>query len=308
MGDIITCGNVSTDCGVGICSSETCHCPATRFGNDCSMNLSQFIGQSGFITFEFFSITLYLALTIAAGLMILSMIRNGKALKIVLLHRIGIVMIFVAAVCRTIFYATMALNESKSVHLLIFYRILFPILISIFLFQVIIWFEAMRAIISDKIVGGSDRVARSRRVYCLSFGFSIVMFVIEILFDIIVYAEAFDYSQFELAIGVMQGLVCITIAISFWICQCVITANLRKLQRNLDRSNGHNFPRYLAVAPICMSVCACITILGGLMTFALNTDTSGRDYMIVHFPLKTVEFAYCVLFLMSMGRPTYVRV
>eukprot|EP01119_Soliformovum_irregulare_P011944 TRINITY_DN3063_c0_g1_i1.p2 TRINITY_DN3063_c0_g1~~TRINITY_DN3063_c0_g1_i1.p2 ORF type:complete len:274 (+),score=26.34 TRINITY_DN3063_c0_g1_i1:1374-2195(+) len=267
------CG-VSVGCGSGVCMNNglSCYCPYTRFGRDCSVTLSQFIGQTGFITFEFFSIALYFILAIVAGLMTLSIFYNRNALKIVLLHRIGIVMIFFAAVCRTIFYVAMAIDESTSTKLLILHSILFPIMISIFLFQVIIWFEAMRGIITNTMVSSSDKAARSRRVYVLSFIFSVIMFVLEFILDILTYIRAFDYSPFDFGITLLQGLSCLVIAISFWICQCVIAANLRKIRRNLDRHGDNKPAKYSAVAPICMSVCACITVFGG--NFQLERESS----------------------------------
>eukprot|EP01119_Soliformovum_irregulare_P003765 TRINITY_DN1482_c2_g2_i1.p1 TRINITY_DN1482_c2_g2~~TRINITY_DN1482_c2_g2_i1.p1 ORF type:complete len:359 (-),score=55.04 TRINITY_DN1482_c2_g2_i1:49-1125(-) len=296
------CGNVTLGCNRGVCINPgpRCFCPPFQFGVDCGIGMSEFLGHASNNAYHACFFIIWLFVTVVASLMLISMIRNGKIVKI-LLHKIGIIMIFLAALGRLIFLIATWANDDLVVDLILLERLVIPVLVSVFVFQIFIWFEATRAVLNDKIT--TNIVNAKKRIYGVAFCILTIFFVLQFVQDSYAIAGTTDYYQYNFMYGNILGAVVFVIAIAFWICWCIISKAIRKLQISNGRldSNAH-----IAVAPFAMSFCATVTITFGLSSFGLNQKVPA-NWLLVQVPLRLAEWGYCVLFLLFMGLPTYKK-
>eukprot|EP01119_Soliformovum_irregulare_P011945 TRINITY_DN3063_c0_g1_i3.p1 TRINITY_DN3063_c0_g1~~TRINITY_DN3063_c0_g1_i3.p1 ORF type:complete len:368 (-),score=22.92 TRINITY_DN3063_c0_g1_i3:73-1176(-) len=298
------CGDISLGCGPGVCIEDSrCQCPPYRFGRDCTVLFSEFIGSSAFIVFEVLFITLYVFLTLVAGLMVVSILRNPRVVHI-FLHKVGIFMICGSSASRLLYLIVSWAWESAAVYLIHFQRILFPVMTSVFLFQVIIWFEATRAIKTDNILNPSA-ILGQKRVHAIAFGFLTLIFAVQISLDGLIVYGKWNYALFNALYSFFLGALLLTIAISFWICRYIINKQIQQLREGSEYISPVSM-RNKAVAPMAMSIGTLITLFFG--SFSFWRDMTQRDnYLLVNIPLRMAEFGYCVVFLFSMGLPTYTN-
>eukprot|EP01119_Soliformovum_irregulare_P010314 TRINITY_DN2530_c0_g1_i1.p1 TRINITY_DN2530_c0_g1~~TRINITY_DN2530_c0_g1_i1.p1 ORF type:complete len:402 (+),score=89.67 TRINITY_DN2530_c0_g1_i1:284-1489(+) len=300
------CGLVPS-CGEGVCTNAwgpRCFCPPFQFGVDCSVTFSQWIGRSNFIGYQTFFTLLWIFMSASSTLMVAAIIRNPKSVK-VLLHKIGIFLIFTASWCRFIYLIVSSVDESKTTNIVHLQRLVIPVLVSVFLFQVIIWFEATRSVLNDTIVEKKSMRKTKTRMYLLAFAFLIIVFIVQFAQDACVISGRIDYFWFDFYYGNLLGVIVLVIAMCFWICYCVITRSIKKLRMSNGRIKSSSTTT-LAIAPFLMTFCACITIFFGCSSYVIDMTKPG-NWLTVCFGLRLAEFGYCALFLFFMGLPTYRR-
>eukprot|EP01119_Soliformovum_irregulare_P026133 TRINITY_DN987_c0_g1_i1.p1 TRINITY_DN987_c0_g1~~TRINITY_DN987_c0_g1_i1.p1 ORF type:complete len:354 (-),score=37.87 TRINITY_DN987_c0_g1_i1:67-1128(-) len=296
---MMPCGNITMGCGRGVCAKGVrCLCPTEHFGVDCSISLSKFLGPENYAGYRTCFFLLWLFSTILAGSMVVAMIRNGKIVK-VRLHKIGISMIFVASLGRLISIIVSWANEDLSADMTPLYQLVLPVIVSVFIFQIFIWFEAARSLLNDKIImtmsNGKTKVAVLVGIVL------VIFFLTELVHDSFVVDGTHDYSTFVRIWSPILGILVFAISIGFWVCWCIISRSVARMQK----SNGNLNPsQHVAVAPFAMSLCGIITLTFALVAMGVDVKVPS-SYLLISIPLRLMEYAYCILFLLFMGLPTY---
>eukprot|EP01119_Soliformovum_irregulare_P018152 TRINITY_DN5505_c0_g1_i2.p1 TRINITY_DN5505_c0_g1~~TRINITY_DN5505_c0_g1_i2.p1 ORF type:complete len:307 (+),score=55.88 TRINITY_DN5505_c0_g1_i2:177-1097(+) len=270
--------------------------------DDCSMSLSEFLGSKQFITYEVCFLVLYLLSTAFAGFMVTILVRSfflNRHIEMEILHKIGVTLIFLGSLFRLVYTFQSWITETLATDLIHLQRFLIPVLVSVFLFQVLLWYETAKSIFNKESI-----LARKMKkgAYRASFVLLLLIFVLQISLDGFVIDGNTDYYYFDFVYGWFLGLSVLGICICFWVSYFIFTRHMATLKEDAITPSRQV---KLAMAPIGMSICAMLTLAFGTASHFLPIKTDPFSYLIINVPLRLAEYGYGVLFLFYMGSKTY---
>eukprot|EP01119_Soliformovum_irregulare_P025413 TRINITY_DN9404_c0_g1_i1.p1 TRINITY_DN9404_c0_g1~~TRINITY_DN9404_c0_g1_i1.p1 ORF type:complete len:341 (-),score=48.10 TRINITY_DN9404_c0_g1_i1:74-1096(-) len=294
------CGNL-TSCHHGICVDEKCFCDGSTYlgGIDCSKSLSEEIGLPLFLLFHITFLILYFLVCVVSGTLLVTMIRFPK-IPILSLHKVGIGLINAATICRVIFLIAALIDENLPFWLTHLDQILYPTILSIFLFQIVIWMEVTRTVKILPIPLPSPKITL---VVCVVYAMSV--YLIQMSYATLIILRTHNYSIFYFVWNSILGGSTVLFALTFWVMHYIAAAIIKKSNVFQAIEADERSHRTVTICAIIMTALTLMTLLTGALTTVFDSKKNPDFWFPIRFPLRLAETGYCIVFLMSLGLPTY---